>query len=90
MKKLTIIALISVITFNAVAQKKYTDTAARKELPVQLSDTTAIVTAKDFEELNIMLGELPAKYANPIYNWVNKKIQDRANEWYRNHLVNHK
>jgi hypothetical protein len=49
---------------------------------IQPTDSTMLLTYKDFQELSqAILGDVPAKYANPITNWLQQRFQQRAQEY---------
>jgi hypothetical protein len=47
----------------------------------QPNDSTPLLTYKDFQELANLIQEYPAKYANPITQWLQARFQLRAQEY---------
>jgi hypothetical protein len=74
-----LVLLFSCSTANAQSK----DTT--KSVPVaafrQANDSTPLLTYKDFQELVTLLGDVPAKYANPITQWLQQRYQLRAQEY---------
>lgn len=76
------------LTFSqSTQQNNDTTTAASKPVAapappvVVITDTTALLQWRDYQELAVQLQELPAKYANPIMEWMNKRFEQRAKEY---------
>jgi len=66
---------------TADAQSKDTTKPAMAASIHQANDSTPLLTYKNFQELENMIQEIPAKYANPITNWLQQRFQLRAQEY---------
>jgi hypothetical protein len=82
MRYLTLLAPCVVLFSSVNAQSKDTTKPAAVAPAIrQANDSTPLLTYKDFQELANLLQELPAKYANPITNWLQQRYQLRAQEY---------
>ena len=74
---------VALVAFGlSVSAQTKKDSATAHFQPVQATDSTGLLTYKDFQELNTqIIQELPAKYANPIVQWLSQRIQLRAAEY---------
>jgi hypothetical protein len=83
--KLSAAIFLSIVLFSCQSveaqSKKVRDTAM--QAPRVANDSTALLTYKDFQELNTFLQDFPAKYANPITQWLQARYQQRAQEYMR-------
>jgi hypothetical protein len=81
MKYLALFLLATWVNF-ATANAQSDTTKPKVVAPLrQANDSTPLLTYKDFQEFNALIQELPAKYANPITNWLQQRYQLRAQEY---------
>ena len=81
MKQFLPILAILAVSVTATAQTK-ADTSKRViSVPKQATDSTPLLTFKDLQELANLLQDYPAKYANPITNWLQQRFAQRAQEY---------
>jgi hypothetical protein len=79
MKKLLLITLV-ICSLSVNAQKK--DSTAAKDSVPSLTDTTALVTYKDYNDfVNAVVMDMPAKYADVVRQWWMQRYQQRAGEY---------
>ena len=86
MKSFFALFLLSIVLFSCQsveAQSKKAKDSAQVAPPRQANDSTPLLTYKDFQELANLIQEYPAKYANPITQWLNARYQQRAQEYMR-------
>jgi hypothetical protein len=83
-------ALLIASCSSASAQSKDTTKPAAVTSLRQANDSTGLLTFKDFIDLNTtILQELPAKYANPITQWLQQRYQLRATEYATKPVTKH-
>jgi hypothetical protein len=84
MYKFTVLLLVLGIAFSAQAQKAGNpapaDTAKVQIMPP--TDSTGLLNYNDFKELlDKILGDIPAKYSNPISQFLQQRFQERAQQY---------
>jgi hypothetical protein len=78
MKKATIILVLALSSIIAFAQKKKADTVQIDSTHKIPSDTTALFSYQDYYEFEKQVTqELPAKYADVIRAWWDRKIRQK-------------
>ena len=81
MKYLALFLLATWVNF-ATANAQSDTTKPKVVAPLrQANDSTPMLTAKDLQELVNLIQEYPAKYANPITQWLQARYQLRAQEY---------
>ena len=80
MKYLALFLLATWVNFaTADAQSKDTTKSKAVSAPA-ISDSTAVLQGRDLQELVNLIQDYPAKYANPITQWLQQRYQLRLGE----------
>jgi hypothetical protein len=81
----SIFICLLVVAFSSVNAQSKDTTKGHSESANQVfrqpNDSTPMLTAKDLQELVNLIQEYPAKYANPITQWLQARYQLRAQEY---------
>jgi hypothetical protein len=81
----SIFICLLVVVFSSVNAQSKDTTKGHSESANQVfrqpNDSTPMLTAKDLQELVNLIQEYPAKYANPITQWLQARYQLRAQEY---------
>jgi hypothetical protein len=82
MKKATPLVLALLLSFNLFAQKTKPAPAdtlkATAVTAPQITDSTVVpFQVRDLDELKRYMDELPAKYANPLWDWITGRARQR-------------
>ena len=81
----SIFICLLVVVFSSVNAQSKDTTKGHPESANQVfrqpNDSTPMLTAKDLQELVNLIQEYPAKYANPITQWLQARYQLRAQEY---------
>jgi len=81
----SIFICLLVVVFSSVNAQSKDTTKGHSESANQVfrqpNDSTPMLTAKDLQELVNLIQEYPAKYANPITQWLQQRYQLRAQEY---------
>ena len=85
MKYFALFLLATVVNYSSVNAQSKDTTKGHSESANQVfrqpNDSTPMLTAKDLQELVNLIQEYPAKYANPITQWLQQRYQLRAQEY---------
>jgi len=83
MRKIIPFICLLALPFIVSAQSNRTVTGKNDSLHLgpALTDSTPVLQLRDIQELANMIQDYPAKYANPITNWLSERFQLRAKEY---------
>jgi hypothetical protein len=83
MRFIPIFVATFIVFSSANAQSKDSSKpAVSAPIPIhQANDSTPLLTYKDFQELANLIQDYPARYVNPITQWLQQRYQLRAQEY---------
>lgn len=79
MKQLLLVLVLVLASLLGYSQTKK-DTIQKIVATPAVTDSTPIIQLRDLQELNTLIQDYPAKYANPITQWLQERFQLRLSQ----------